>query len=217
MALKLPARVQGNAAEGPREEMALTGDASFGGLSFLLKQAVQLGQVLRLDLPLPKTFRRHAVAAPSYHVYALVRSVAPVEDGHRVGVMFMGMTPPKGYADDPTGRFLLPSDPKPAPKDRRQQGRYAVFLNLRIRRVDAGGPGPAEEQTVAENLGKGGAQVMTSLPLSKGDLVEVEELGGSFRSRAVVKNLFIGKDNVPRLNLQFQTETPDRLIPSGGG
>jgi hypothetical protein len=56
---------------------------------------------------------------------------------------------------------------------------------------------------------------MTSLTHTKGDVVYVEELGGSFRTRAEIKNVYIGTDNVPRLNLRFlDAEAPDRLIPA---
>jgi hypothetical protein len=45
--------------------------------------------------------------------------------------------------------------------------------------------------------------VITTLPLSKDDIVVVEDLQGILRSRAEVRRVFIGKDNIPRLNLCF--------------
>lgn len=216
MALVLPARIQGHTGAGPWREMTSSDDASFGGCSFELKHPVELGHVLQVDIPIPKAFRRYGLSEPSYHTYALVRDIAPSRNGFRVGVMFLGKTPPKGFEHNPSGRYLLPQDPKPLPKERRQARRFDFFVNLRLRREDEGkGPGPAEETTVAENLGKGGARVMTSLTHTKGDVVYVEELGGSFRTRAEIKNVYIGTDNVPRLNLRFlDAEAPDRLIPA---
>ena len=80
----------------------------------------------------------------------------------------------------------------------------------------AAGKPPRQEQTVAENLSKGGARVLTSLPVSKGDIILVEEVDGPFRTRAEIRNIYIGKDKVPRLNLKFlDTEAPDRLIAGG--
>lgn len=214
MELSLPTRVQAQGPEGPWEEMTAAGDISFGGLSFVLKHNVQVGHVLRLDVPLPKTFRQYSLSEPSYHVYALVRDVIPMKNGVRVGAMFLGRTPPKGYAENPGGVYLLPTDPKPPPKDRRQHRRFEIFLNFRLRRA-AGGEDRSEEQTVAENVGKGGARILTSLSLAKGEVVIVEELGGSFSTRAEIKNVYIGKDNIPRLNLHFlDTPMPDRLIPA---
>jgi hypothetical protein len=45
--------------------------------------------------------------------------------------------------------------------------------------------------------------VLTSLPVCKSDIVIVEDLQGILRSRAEVRGVFIGKDNIPRLNLRF--------------
>jgi hypothetical protein len=51
------------------------------------------------------------------------------------------------------------------------------------------------------------------MPVARGDVLEVEELGGTFRTRAEIRNVYIGKDNIPRLNLCFlDAETPHRLI-----
>ena len=58
---------------------------------------------------------------------------------------------------------------------------------------------------------------MTSLPLSKGDRVMVEDLAGTFHAAAEIRNLFIGKDGVPRLNLFFLNgDAPAALIAAAG-
>jgi PilZ domain len=214
MGMRLATRVQGQSAEGPWVEMSATSDASFGGCSFVLRRALLPGHVLHLDLPLPKAFRRYDLQEGGYSIYALVRSSTVLKDGHRIGVMFLGRNPPRGYLQNPTGRYLLPNDPKPAPKDRRLHRRFALFLNLKLLRTERDGS-LQQENTVAENLGKGGAQVLTGMTVTKGDVLMVEELDGGFRTRAEVKNVYIGKDNVPRLNLRFlDAEAPDRLIPA---
>jgi hypothetical protein len=213
MGLKLPTRVHGTSAEGAWEEMTSSDDASFGGVSFNLIHPVVVGHVLYVDLPLPKSFRQYDLQSTSYHVYALVRAVVAQPAGHRVGVMFLGKNPPKGYEENRGGRYLMPTDAKPAPKERRAHKRYDMFLNLKLKREDSAGAGPAEEQTVAENVSKKGARVMTSLQVAKGDFIIVEELGGTFRARAQIRSVFIGKDNIPRLNIEFlDVEVPDRII-----
>lgn len=214
MGLIIPVRVQGH-THSAWEEMTSSDDTSFGGASFLLKHAVEIGNCLLLDLPLPKSFRRHAWTDPNYRIYALVRTVAHIEEGYRVGVMFFGKNPPRGYNEKPMMRFLLPQDPKPAPKDRRGRRRLDIHLNVKLVRDDGLGPGPQEEKTIAENLSKGGARVMTSLMVAKGEIITFEEQGGSFRTRAEIRALFIGKDNIPRANLKFlDEEAPDRLVPA---
>jgi hypothetical protein len=43
--------------------------------------------------------------------------------------------------------------------------------------------------------------------------VDVEEAGGPFRTRAAVRNAYVGEDAVWRLNLMFLDEqAPDRLL-----
>jgi hypothetical protein len=118
--------------------------------------------------------------------------------------MFLGKTAPKDYARNPGGRFLLPSDAVALPTraERRQSGRFEVAVRLKVTRLEAGA-GPDEEQTVANNIGPGGAMVYTSLAVSKGDRVRVESEEGDLRSLAAVQNIFIGKDGIPRLNLRF--------------
>jgi hypothetical protein len=54
---------------------------------------------------------------------------------------------------------------------------------------------------------------MTSLPLAKGDIVMVEEMGGPFKTRAEICNVYIGEDRIPRLNVHFlDSEAPERLV-----
>jgi hypothetical protein len=212
--LSLPVRVQGHDGSGtPWEEMASVKDASPSGVALHMRHAITRGQVLLLTLPLPKRFRRYDVGEPSYRVYGLVRAVNTEPNGLRVGVMFLGRTPPRGHEVNPGGLFLLPSDAPPPQRDRRRTPRLDVFVNLMIRRLRVDGAGPAEEQTIAENIGRNGARVLTSMALAVGEVVEVQELGGTFRTRAEVRNVYVGEDHVPRLNLCFlDAEAPAHLV-----
>ena len=181
--LALPVRVQGYDADGAGwEEMASVKDASAAGVAMLLRHTVKRGQVLLLTLPLPKRFRRYDVSEGSYRIYGLVRSVT---EGNlvRVGVMFLGRNPPRGFETNPGGLFLLPTDAPPASPDRRQLPRLEVFVNFRLRRLGDSASGPREEQTIAENIGRRGARLLTSMTLAMGDVVELEEIGGPFRTR----------------------------------
>ena len=199
------------------EEMTLCEDTSHGGASFNLKHPCFLGQVVFLSLPLPKDFRSYSLSDASYNSYALVRSLMTAWPAGRIGVMFLGRTAPKGYDQNPGGRYLLPTDPKPAPKEKRTAKRVDVFVNLRLRLVDAEGRTLREEQTVTENLSRGGLRVMTGLPVSKGERVMVEDLAGTFHAAAEIRSLYIGKDGVPRLNLFFLNGgAPEALLVAAG-
>jgi PilZ domain len=214
MSLRLPVRVQGHDAKNqPWEEMAAMENTSFGGAAIRIKRPVVRGQVLLLALPLPRHFRRYDLSEAFYRVYALVRHVTLSGTEFRVGVLFLGKAAPKGYEDNPGGLYLLPTDPPPATREeRRKWQRIEVFVNVRLRWTP---PGGAEivEQTIAENIGRGGVRVMTSLPVSKGDVLRLEEIDGDFQARAEIRNIYIGADHIPRLNLRFlDAAAPDRLL-----
>ena len=85
-------------------------DASTRGASFLIDQRLDPGRVLHLAAPLPRRFRTFDEGTPSYFVYALVRHVEPVDERWRVGVMFFGKQPPKGFDAHPGALYFMPGD-----------------------------------------------------------------------------------------------------------
>jgi hypothetical protein len=111
LGLAIPLRVQGFHADATTwDEMTSTLDVSQGGACFPLSHDAELGQVLLLSLALPKRLRQYDLADASYRVYSLVRSVRRRGEQPRVGVMFFGKHPPRGFSERPGARFLLPSD-----------------------------------------------------------------------------------------------------------
>jgi hypothetical protein len=214
MSLRLPVRVQGHDAKNQAwEEMAAMENTSFGGAAMRIKRSVARGQVLFLALPLPKHFRHYDLSEAFYRVYALVRHTVLAGTEYKVGVLFLGKNPPKGYDTNPGGLYLLPTDPPPVTKEeRRKWQRMEVFVNVRLRWTTPEGL-EVEEQTIAENIGRGGARVMTSLAVTKGDVLRMEEVDGDFQVRAQICNVYIGPDHIPRLNLRFlDAAAPDRLL-----
>lgn len=214
VALRIPVRVHGRDRDGSTwEEMTTTEDASAGGASLRLKHAAMPGQVLHLALPLPKSLRGYDLNDSSYRVYALVRNVrATGPEPPRVGVMFTGRFPPRGAESLPAGIYLMPGDPEP--EERRHHARFSVRLKIRVHTTFARPGMPEEELAVAEDIGKFGAKVRTSLPVGKGDQVMVEEVGGDYRTRAEIRNVSIGTDGHPRISLLFlDGPAPDRLFP----
>jgi hypothetical protein len=211
--LSIPVKVSGQKTDGSGwDEMTTSDDTSYNGASFPLNHPVQRGDLVLLNCPLPKGFRSYDLNEASYRVWALVRNVTPGTPPH-VGVLFLGKNPPRGHEKNPGARYLLPTDAPPPPKERRRDDRLSVFFNIRLTRLDAPQDGGSQEVTVAEDVSRGGARVPTSLPISRGDILMVEELGGDFRTRAEVRNVTIAKNNVVRLNLQFlDAQAPDRLV-----
>jgi hypothetical protein len=207
--------------------MTTSDDISYGGASFALHHEVSVGQVLLLSAPLPRNFRRYDLAETSYRSYALIRNTRTSSDGGRlVGVMFLGRTPPKGFEARPGGRYRLPSDPRaaaaPAPEpgparasERRRHERLQLFVDLRLRR--AGVSSMIEEQTVTENVSRGGARVYTTLPVVAGEMLSVSDLDATVTCEAVVRNVYVGTDRVTRLNLHFPDPRGfERLLQAAG-
>jgi hypothetical protein len=209
--VSLPVRVQGQYPDGETwDEMTTTSVVSASGAALPLPRTVLLGQALHLSLPLPKRFRTFDLGAPTYDVYAVVASVSPSGE---VGLRFLGKDPPGGYARNRTGFFLTPPTTPPAPERRSAPRRDGVFFFVLKPRGDRGER--QEEATVADNLGAGGARVMTTQSFVRGEVLEVEEAGGPFRTRAAVRHAYVGEDAVWRLNLMFlDAETPARLLGS---
>ena len=302
--LGLPVRVQGFFADGSTwEELTTTVDVSEGGACFTLTREAELGQVLHLSLPLPKRHRQYDLNDVSYRVFSLVRGVRRKGEQMRVGVMFFGKHPPRGFRDRPGARYLLPTDsivnapvpqglrpgetpyagspapgdadppspdtlvgaPEPprrpraplpndsgdgytppaftapstlpraragvppapvpgaptrpfqpsvaVPVDRRGAPRVELFVNFTLQLVDEWGAVLQEELTVADNVARGGARVMTSLAFAVGDILLLQEAGGGFATRAEVRGITKVQPNVDRLHLHFlDRQAPDRLL-----
>jgi len=209
--IAIPVRVQGQYPDGETwDETTTTSVASAGGAALSLRHTVLLGQALHLSLPLPKRFRTFDLNAPSYRVYAVATSAAPSGD---VGLRFIGKDPPGGYTRNRAGLFLTPPTAAAAPERRstpRRDGTFCFVLKPR-----GNGGERQEEATVADNLGAGGARVMSTQFFARGEVLEVEEAGGPFHTRAAVRNAYVGDDALWRLNLMFLDEqAPDRLLGS---
>ena len=308
--LGLQVRVRGFLADGGAwEEITTTVDVSSGGACFPLNRGAELGQVLLLSLAMPKRLRQYDLNDATYRVYTLVRGVRRRADQPRVGVMFFGKYPPRGFYERPAARYLLPSDsivnapapqglragetpfsgtpaaspaeagsdldapsldtlvglppevdrpsggdlppevaghtppvfiapitlpggrpggpatpvpgaPTPefrpsreVPVDRRGAPRVDIFVNFTIQLVDEWGAVLQEELTVADNVAKGGARVLTSLGFQLGDVLLLQEAGGGFATRAEVRGITHAQPTVDRLHLRFlDRQAPARLM-----
>jgi hypothetical protein len=116
----------------------------------------------------------------------------------------------------PTLEIAAPRTPAPgtAQVERRQVTRLDIPVNFVLRREGTLGSVLQEERTFAENVGRWGARVVTSMSaLAPGDVVYLEEVGGVFRTRAEVKGTYVGTDRTRRLNLHFlDRPAPDYLV-----
>ena len=116
------------------------------------------------------------------------------------------------------GTGSLPAISTDTPSDRRRVTRLDILVNFILRRVGTLGTVLQEERTIAENCGRGGARVMTTITsLLLGDIVHLEEVGGPFKTSADVRGSYVGRDGIRRLNLQFlDSPAPDYLVHVDG-
>jgi len=118
--------------------------------------------------------------------------------------------PPPPVPGAPVPEFQSPDE---SPEDRRHSPRVELFVNFTIQLVDEWGAVLQEELTVADNVSKGGARVMTSLAFTVGDVLLLQEAKGSFATRAEVRATTRVQRTIDRLHLRFlDREAPDRLL-----
>jgi hypothetical protein len=118
--------------------------------------------------------------------------------------------PPAPVPGAPTPAFLPTSE---VPRDRRGAPRVDLFVNFTIELVDEWGAVLQEELTVADNVSRGGARVMTSLRFEPGEILLLQEAGGGFATRAEIRGITRVQATVDRLHLRFvDRQAPDRLL-----
>ena len=150
------------------------------------------------DLPPPD-------ASGRYHTPPALTAPSTIPKG-RVGV------PPAPVPGAPRTEFKPSQD---VPEDRRGTPRVQLFVNFTIQLVDEWGAVLQEELTVADNVSKGGARVMTSLSFHVGEVLLLQEAGGGFATRAEVRAITKVQPTVDRLHLRFvDRQAPERLLRS---
>ena len=88
--------------------------------------------------------------------------------------------------------------------DRRLAKRTDVSIRCKLSVMDDDHRITDHEITLTENIGGGGARVITGISgLKRGQLVSFEEFGGSFHTRAQVCGYSIGPDQLGRAHLKF--------------
>ena len=213
LSIKVPVQVRGREPSGATwEEVAASLDASEGGLALVMSRPVRTGQVLHLSVPLPSRFRQYDHSASFYRVYGLVRDSRPLEARSRIGVMFLGQNPPRGSEPLPSELYRLPGDREPVVPEATAQP--ATSLLLRLEAAEAPGGLAQEEEAAVERLTANTAVVTVKrLPVGRGTVLTLEEVGGGFRSRAEVTIIAIDDAGRARLVLAvLDGFIPERLL-----
>jgi serine/threonine protein kinase len=124
---------------------------------------------------------------------------------------------PSSPPSPPSGVPPVAPPPEAPPEERRKDSRLSISVDVRLRRLGPSGAVLEEERTVADNVGRHGARVLSAMTgLSVGEILSVHEVGTDFQTRAEIRALYLGPDRIQRLGLQFLDHaTPVRLLPDG--
>lgn len=209
MDLNLIVRVQSGEENGapPWTEVTTTADASPDGVAVVVEHPLSLGQKVRLQLlpPLPKSLGPVNLEGPSGEVLGVVRNAREEAGAQRVGVMFVDAPPEAAPPESGSGA------------ERRQAERFPVHPTFIVLLIDEFGVVLKHALTVAEDISRGGAQLASQTPFSKGDVVIVQESAGSFEGRAEVTHTSVDEAGLRRVHVRFlDGRSPDAVVPQAG-
>jgi len=206
-------RVEGGGEAGrpPWEEVTTTRDASAGGVSFVVGHPLAVGEVVRLRVlpPLPEALKGFELTEPSSPAYAVVRTNTVEAGARRVGVKFCA----EGGVEElmPAAASALPA----GTDERRRSERFVSCVSFVVKQIDEWGANLAEALTVAENISRGGAQLLAPIPVSPGDVIFLREAGGEFETRAEITSASVDEGGLRRLHVKFlDGRSPGHLVPA---
>ena len=200
--MAIPIQITGYDAQQIKwQEVSRIVDVGRTGASFNLKRDVAPGLILYLSFPMPWKLRQYAHSDPSYKIYGVTRSSLPQSNQqYRVGVEFLGQTPPQTYVEKPWTIF---ASTEWKGQERRRAIRKSLKEPVWIEYYKGFDNLVALEQGCTENVSKSGARICVQEPPLDFDLVKVFAIGQGFESMARVTNQFLGKDGLHRLCIHF--------------
>lgn len=215
ISLALPIRVFGNGInEQEWSETTQLRDVSAFGAGFSLKQPVNKGCLIRLEMPLPQKLRSYDLAESLYSIWAIIRhSILLPSSEFAYGMAFIGKNPPASYLFNPQTVFevtkqeyqglwhIVKSDD--ATNIRRQHTRHVMPLSVVIQQFSENGELISSEQSVTENVSISGASVFSTVKAEIGSFVRFSCGQYNMSIISVVRNRRIGEDGFPRLHLEF--------------
>jgi len=217
--LHIPVRVRVKETVGEEwAELSHIIDVTQLGASFTLNRRIATGRIVHLSLPLPWRLRQYDHSEELYRIYALVRWVRPAEDNFAVGVAFVGKNPPASWIHDPSKVYGSGRHDE----EKRREGRVQAALTIQLDLLGESGEVLNSEVTVTENISRHGAACYTTLRANPGSLMRVTSQQTTFTTTAIVRKCRTGKDNIPRVHIEFvgddwpldiEDEVPPTEIP----
>jgi serine/threonine protein kinase len=194
-----------------------TGRVPFRGDSVMATLMKQVEEPLHLDAPgtsrIPASLApvlRKALAKNPAERYATATEVAEaLREAQR--------QPQPPLEPEPAADTPGPTRALESVGERRRDTRLPIAVDLVLRKLGTGGSVLQEERTVTDNIGAHGARVLTTMTdLAEGHTVSVEEVGGSFGTKSVIRHVSTGTDRIRRLGIEFvDRAAPDHLVHTG--
>ena len=195
------------------------------GARFRLMRPVDIGRLLQLTLKMPHQLRVFDHVEDQYRVWAVVRNAllldqqGPKDCLLEVGVAFIGKYPPRSFEDSPAQRYEIGQTKLESQlwaaredsveqlaesinEDRRGESRQLIPIEVLIEVYDADKI-VNTEQSVTENISRGGAAVFTALDLPPGTFVRISSERYNAVVLGVVRTRRTGRDGITRLHLEF--------------
>ena len=202
-----------------KEVSELIGFSSTGA-SFNLPRQCEAGTLVLLMLPIPIHLRCYDYGKEFYRVWGLVQHCEPIAADHaskfHVGVAFIGKDSPNSYKKDANQHYRITGVSSaglwkvaelPTAFKKRGDLRFWMPVDLYLALVDTKDGATGGERTVAENVGRSGAAVFTTLNVGIGDRVKFISEQYDFSGLAVVCNVQAGTDDRTRIHLRFVEAT----------
>jgi len=219
--LKLPVRVR--CRETPDfewMEMTRLTDVTPFGAGFTLKRPTEKGRLVHMTIPMPRQLRAFDHLEDQYRVWAIVRHVrgtiaADKQTIFEVGVAFIGKHPPKSHALEPWKRYELSTPDNRSmptvedtirpvnPSDQRIHTRHNIAIDMFIETVDEKGEFTENEQSVTENISRGGETLFTTLEIPVGRLIRLTSKQYNLTVHAAVRARSTGADGIRRIHVEF--------------
>lgn len=187
-----------------------TGEVPFRGENMMATLFKQIQEPVPVDGPAGSRLPRSLVP-----VLEKALAKTPAERFQSVAELYAALREAQRQAKPPrTTEAPAATAWNSAADERRNQSRLEIHMDVFLCRLDSAGAILHQERTVADNLSRRGACVLTSVPdLAVGEQVVVKEVSGDFTTPAVVRDAFTGRDNIARVGLEFVGQTaPDRLV-----
>jgi hypothetical protein len=201
--LHIPVRIRCRETDGAEwAELSHILDVTQLGASFTLSRPMAIGRIIHMSLPLPWRLRQYDHSEELYRIYALVRWVKTLDEGFSIGVAFVGKNPPASWLRDPSKIY----SPGRHEGEKRREGRIQAALAVQLDLIDENGDVLSSEVTVTENISRHGASCYTMLEPKPGTVLRVTSQQSAFSTTGVVRRFRTGKDNIPRIHIEFVGE-----------